>query len=120
MNPRVSDIKRAQKESLFLREFSSLFMRVALDVPLLQELSINRVQLSATKSVLTIFFYCAAGETRFKELRPSLVLYKPSLRKGMAQAVPSRYSPDIVFKYDSQFEKQLKLEMAIEAIKSGE
>ena len=42
----VRNIKRAQKESQFLREISQLFMQLALDDTKLQNLTIDRVKLS--------------------------------------------------------------------------
>lgn len=118
MSQRVHTIKRSQKESLFLREISNLYLQLTQDQPQLIDLFINRVQLSDDKSKIHIFFYSINGLKRFEELRPTLVLYKPSMRKALAQAINARYTPDLVFRYDAQFEKQSQIEQALDKAKA--
>ena len=118
MSQRVHTIKRSQKESLFLREISNLYLQLTQDHPQLIDLFINRVQLSDDKSKVHIFFYSVNGLKRFEELRPTLVLYKPSMRKALAQAINARYTPDLVFRYDAQFEKQSAIEQALDKAKA--
>ena len=48
-NPKVSLIKREQKESLFMKVISQLFMQASLDDSNLRGLYINRVILSPAK-----------------------------------------------------------------------
>ena len=120
INSRVKEIKRAQKESLLLKTISKLFWEIAVDNPALQRLMINRIKLSSDKSHVTVLFYTSDGQKEFDELLPTLILYKPSLRKALAQSIPSRYTPDIVFKYDEQFVKQCELEQALDKIKVEE
>ncbi len=114
----VSTIKRAQKESLLFRKISQLFAQTALDDTRLQEICINRVKLSPDKGVCTVYFYTTEGEARFQELLPILVLYKPSLRKALASSIKSRYTPELVFAFDKNFEKQCRLENILENIKT--
>lgn len=116
-NQRISDIKRAQKESLLLHELSSYFLRITMDDPRLKELTINRAKLSKDKSSCTIFFYCSGGLERFQELMPVLILYKPSMRKALADSIASRYTPQLIFKYDAPFERQLSIEALLDSIK---
>ena len=118
MSQRVHTIKRSQKESLFLRQISNLYLQLTQDHPQLIDLFINRVQLSDDKSKIHIFFYSINGLKRFEELRPTLVLYKPSMRKALAQAINARYTPDLVFRYDAQFEKQSQIEQALDKAKA--
>jgi ribosome-binding factor A len=118
-----SDLKErkvAQKEALIFREFSKLFLRLALDDKNLQDFSINRVSLSKDKGIIAIYFYTPGGQAAFDEKKDSLVLYKPSLRKALAQVIPSRYTPELVFKYDHLFEKQKKIDDLLEALKEEE
>jgi ribosome-binding factor A len=115
---KVSAIKRAQKESLLFREISRLFMQTALDDTRIQGLCINRVKLSPDKGVCNVFFYTPEGEERFKELLEILKLYKPSLRKALSSTIKSRYAPELIFKFDGQFEKQCRLDQLLSEIKT--
>jgi ribosome-binding factor A len=119
-NPRVSDIKRAQKESLLLHELSSYFLRITLDDERLKDLVINRVKLSRDKSSCTLLFYCPGGQERFDALLPLLILYKPSMRKALADSIKSRYTPQLIFRYDAPFEKQLSVEALLDRLKEEE
>ncbi len=116
----VSNVKRAQKESLLFREISQLFLQASLDDSRLQGITVNRVQLSPDKGVCTVFFYTAQGEEHFNQILRQLTLYKPSLRKALASTVKSRYTPELVFKFDKQFEKTQRIEQLIESVKTKE
>lgn len=116
-NSRTAEIKRSQKESLFLREISQLFMELSADQPVLQGLVISRTKFSADKSVCMVFFYSPHGIKIFEEKLKTLTLFKPSLRKALAHRIKGRYTPDLVFMYDAQLEKQQELEELIESIK---
>lgn len=113
---RSQEIRIAKKESLLFQEFSKLFLRITQETSELAPLVISRVKLSRDKGVCTIYFYTVGGEEAFNSLLQTLVLYKPSLRKGLSQAIPSRYVPNLVFKYDTLFEKQKVLEDALNEI----
>lgn len=109
----VSAIKRAQKESLLLRELSNMFHSLLLDDNRLDGLFVNRVELSTDKGWVTVFFYTLEGYEKFQEQLEVLKLYKPSMRKGLASGVKGRYVPDLKFAYDAKFEKQQRLEQAM-------
>ena len=118
MTSSVTNVKRAQKESLLFREISQLFLQAGHDDPKLQEVTISRVALSSDKGVCTVFFYNAQGQDRFKEeLLPILTQYKSSLRKALASRIRSRYTPELIFAFDTQLEKQLHLEALIDRVK---
>ncbi len=118
MTSSIANVKRAQKESLLFREISQLFMHAGMDDPKLQAITINRVALSPDKGVCTVFFYTPEGEEYFNnELLPILMQYKISLRKALASRIQSRYTPELIFAYDKQFEKQLRIEELIEQVK---
>ena len=95
-----------------------MFHEIVLDDNRLQGLAINRVALSKDKGLINIYFYAFGGEKEFQEKFSILVLYKPSLRKAIAQKIPARYTPEISFKFDELFEKQKKVEDIFEKIKS--
>lgn len=113
----VSSIKKSQKESLLFRAIAQLFSQTMLDDKKLQGLFINRVKLSDDKSVCTVYFYTTAGFADFKEKLQTLILYKPSMRHALAKTIKSRYTPELVFKFDDQFEKQQRIEGLLEKVK---
>jgi ribosome-binding factor A len=110
-------IKRAQKESLLLKELSQLLMQISMDEPRLQGVFINRVELSQDKGTCYVLFYIVGGEQEFQKLMPILLLYKPSMRKSLSKIIPGRYTPQLVFKFDAQFEKQKRIEDLLEKLK---
>jgi ribosome-binding factor A len=114
-----SAIKRAQKESLLQHVFSELLLQITLDDNRIQGIYVSRVKLSSDKSVCTVFFYTPDGLDTFNEKLGYLLLYKPSLRKAIAQAIPSRYVPELVFKFDEQFEKQQRVDELLDRIKDN-
>ena len=99
-NKRVSDIKRAQKASLFLRSISNLFSQLTTDTEELRSLFVNRVELSPDKGTCYVLFYSPLGIEEFNKKLPILILYKPSLRAALAKEINGRYTPEIIFKYD--------------------
>ena len=112
---RVSRIKQAQKESLFFKEISDLLMRIKSDDSRLTRLVLSRVRLSPDKKNLTVFLRTdPADEEDYRQILHVLVLYKPSLRTALARRIAARQTPEILFRYDKQFEKQQRLEAKLE------
>lgn len=116
LNKRTSSIKLAQRESLYFKEISSLFSQVAGDHPELSGIFVNRVELSPDGGLCTVYFYTLGGENVFKEKLEVLKLFKPSIRKSVAQRISKRYTPDLVFRFDDKFEKHEKLEQLLENV----
>jgi len=114
----IQEIKKAQKESLLLRELSKLFLQITLDDPELKDLHISHVKLSPDNSMCSVFFYAPEGQKGFDERFAKLVLYKPSLRKALSQALALRHTPNLKFKYDKAVEKQRKVEALLDKIKT--
>jgi ribosome-binding factor A len=110
-------IKQSQRETQLLREISQLFRKTALDDPRLAGVFINRVQLSPDSGICTAYFYSVEGEEHFNQVLDILKLYRPSLRKALAERINRRYTPDLIFKYDTQFDKHERLEELFEKIK---
>ena len=111
------NVRIAQKEKLLLREISSLFMKASMDEPKLRGFTITRVELSSDKGFCSIYFYTPEGRDFFHEALEILKLYKPSLRKALS-GLKARYTPDLVFKFDDQFEKQMRIETLLEKVKN--
>lgn len=116
--PQQKNIKKAQKEALLLREIASLIWQIAADDSRLQDIFVNRVELSPDKSRCYIFFYTPLGLDKFQELLSILILYKPSLRSAIAQRIQARYTPELVFKFDEQLEKQQRIDALLEKVKA--
>ncbi|NBV40736.1 ribosome-binding factor A [bacterium] len=118
MNNTVSTIKRAQKEAQILKEISKMLLDISLETPALHDLFVNKVELNSDKSIITVYFYTPAGESVFKEKLKTLILFKPSMRKGLATAMPGRYTPNLKFVFDDKFEKIQRLEGLLAQVKS--
>jgi len=112
----ASDIKRSQKESLLLRVISQLYHQASRDDKALQQAYVTRVQLSPSKTVCTVFFYMAEGEDAFKKVLHKISLYKPSMRKALAQEINGRYTCELAFRIDEQFEKTRKIERLLDSV----
>lgn len=117
MAPTVSDIKRAQKQRLLQREIASLFMKAQLDDPQLEGISITRVELSSDKSMCIVFMFLSGGQLAFDEKLKHLKLYKPSLRKSLADRLRFRYTPNLAFRYDALQEKEEEMNLLFEKLK---
>src|SRR5687767_11223805 len=113
----LSHIKRSQKESVLLRELSKMLLALSLDDKELVGLFINRVELSKNKGACIVYFYDPQGPTVFEAKKNRLILYKPSLRKGIATTLDGRYTPELIFAYDFQFEKQQRIENILDTVK---
>ena len=114
---RVSEIKHAQKESNLFHKISQFFLQIKQDDPELADLFISRVSLSPDKGNCTVFFYCPGGLKEYEEKRRALVLYKPSIRKSLAEAIPGRYTPNIKFMYDQHEEKGRRVDELLDKLK---
>jgi ribosome-binding factor A len=119
-NSRTSDIKRAQKESVLFRLISELFRQAAFENPALANIFVNRVELSPGKSMCTVYLYTAQGKEYFDKILPDLKIYKPSMRKAIADTMQARYTADLVFKFDEQFEKTQRIERLIDTVKTND
>lgn len=117
MSSRVGDIKKSQKESLYYRIISSLFLDIVRDNPDLISLFVSRVELSANKGNCFVLFG-ADNEEQFKEKLETLKLYKPSLRKAFGDQIQVRYVPELTFKYDKKLEKQRELDDLMNKLKN--
>lgn len=109
---RHQEIRRSKKKAQYLRELSTFLTHIAQDEPKLAQLYITRVELSPDGGMCYIYlsFYNALSaeekEQSYKESRDTLILYKPSIRKALANSLHSRYVPDLRFVFDSKKERE--------------
>lgn len=111
----TSSIKFSQKSSQIYREISALIVQEKMNNKALQNVLINRVTLSKDKGICFVYFY-VPDKTKLKESLDTLICYKPSLRKALADSIKARYTPDIIFRYDETFEKQQHIENILNSI----
>lgn len=116
-SPNVSTIKRSQKESLILQELSKMVLQLSLDDRELLGLFINRVEFTKNKGAVLIYFYDAQGPATFEAKKRQLILYKPSMRKSIATIMNGRYTPELIFAFDSQFDRQQRIEGILDHVK---
>lgn len=117
MYNRAHEIKRHQKETQLLREISKLFWEASLENAGLRGLMINRVGLTPDKSICNVYFYVPGGKQEFDQRLDLLTLFKPSLRKALSHQLQFRRTPDIVFRFDDEFEKKERLEQLLDKVK---
>jgi len=117
MSKQQQEIKRAQKESYFFREISSLFLLITMDEPRLRGLHLSRITLSSDGGTCVILFLADNGKPEFEEKRPILVLYKASLRTSLAKTSHGRYTPKLIFRYDEDHEKVDKINRLLDTLK---
>ena len=117
MNKQQQEIRKAQRESYFYREISSLFLRITIDEPRLNGLYINKVSLSSDGGTCVVLCLATNGKAEFEEKLPILILYKPSLRSALAKTSHGRYTPNLIFRYDEGQEKTDKINRLIDKLK---
>jgi len=100
-------IKREKKKALFFRELSVIMQKISETEKAVADVFISRVDLSEDCGILYVFYTALKepAEDYYKVALEVLKLYKPSIRKSLAQTLQGRYTPEIVFMYDEKFEK---------------
>lgn len=111
--PTTADVKRERKKSMYLRELSTFIDSIAQEQPAVREIYLSRLELSADGGICYLYFATitavdpenAGIKERFDKAFEILKLYKPSLRKALAQGLQARYTPDLMFLFDEKREK---------------
>lgn len=110
-------IKQSQRESILYKEISSLYAEKTVEDPELRDLFITKVELTPDRRIAYIYFYTTHGEDYFKKRFQHLILYKPSMRKAIAERMHSKFTPDLRFYFDRQMSKQIKIEQLLDTVK---
>jgi ribosome-binding factor A len=118
MSKQQQEIRKAQKESYFYQEVSKLFRQITIDESSLNGLFINRVQLSSDGGTCVVLFLATNGRPEFEEKLPTLILYKPSMRSALAKTSHGRYTPNLIFRYDKDYEKVEKINQLLDTLKA--
>jgi ribosome-binding factor A len=115
--PGKFNIKREQKKSFLFRELSALVHEITIEEPKLSSLFVTRVEMSRDSGILYVYFSSHKDKADFDTGLELLKLYKPSVRKALAEALASRYVPDLVFRYDESKEKERHINALLDKIK---
>ena len=112
MKSSIPEIKREQKKSLYLQKLSEILHQLAEQEEIICYVYISRIDLSADTGICYMYFSSYPHQTLdtkqvFEQALEVLKLYKPSLRKALAQQLKNkaRYTPELFFKYDETQEK---------------
>lgn len=117
---RLDEIRKEQKKSLYFKEITNFFLHLSRDEKDLQGFIVTRVELSARKTLCSVYLFSPQGEEHFRSVRELLKLYKGSLRTHLAQTLRNRYVPEIVFYYDHAREKQERVSELLRQMKDEE
>lgn len=117
-HPAPKNIKREQKKSLFFREVSSIIHRLTETESLLMNIYPTKIDFSSDMGICYVYFaaHGSEGEALFKQALEKLKLYKPSMRKALADTLKGRYTPQLTFLYDKTHEKQLRVEALLDQV----
>jgi ribosome-binding factor A len=105
-----------KKKSFLLQELSVLLRQISADEPKLSTLFVTRVELSPEGGLCYVYFTTLTDESAFSEGLEVLKLYKPSVRKALAQIMKTRYVPDLAFRYDHTKEKERRINSLLDKI----
>jgi ribosome-binding factor A len=117
-SPRLSEIKREKKKSLFFREVSSLVQQLSAEDAAVAKVYVTRVDFSQDYGLCYIYFstYGAFSQEVFDAALDRLKLYKPSMRQILAKKIVGRYTPDLKFFYDTVKEKEYKINQLLDKV----
>jgi ribosome-binding factor A len=118
IGPKLHEIKREKKKSLFFREISQLIGLIANENADVQKIYPTRVDFSQDCGIVYVYLstFDVYSEEVFDKALYALILYKPSIRKEIATRLNPRYTPDIVFLYDENKEKQDRINQLLDKV----
>ena len=116
--PKLHEIKREKKKSLFFREISQLVGLISNENIDAQKVYVTRVDFSPDCGIVYVYLatFGAYSEEIFDKALYALILYKPSIRKEIATKLNPRHTPDIVFLYDENKEKQDRMDELLDKV----
>ena len=96
-------------------ELSLLLVQKAQD-PQLQEITISRVELSDDLRHAKIYYTMLPGRAAVKKVGRSLAKAAGFMRSHLAKTLNLRFTPELRFWYDEEFEKVEKIERLLDEI----
>jgi ribosome-binding factor A len=115
-NSAVSTIKREQKTSFLLKEISAMVQELTPDEPSLLRVFVTKITMSKDCGICFVHFSTYGGKEEFDEALQILKLYKPSMRRRLAQISHSKYTPNIMFMYDQGKDKERHINTLLDGI----
>jgi len=112
----LKERKREQKTTLVLRSLAAMLQRLALDEPALSKVFVTKVKLSGDYKICYVYFATYGDPADFDEALKVLKLYKPSMRRALAQDVGGRYTSDLMFLYDTAKEKERRVQELLDKV----
>ena len=114
----ASEIKKERRKKLFLQEFAALIQELSIQEPLVAQVYVSSVDLSADTGICHFYFstFKEPGEEIFAAALEVLKLYRPSLRKAFVERINMRYGPDLMFAYDKSKEKERRINSLLDKV----
>ena len=114
----LHEIKRERKKSLFFRELSQIISLISNENTDVQKVYVTRVDFSQDAGILYVYLstFDVFSEEIFKTALDALKLYRPSIRKELATRLNPRYTPEIIFIYDENREKQDRIDTLLDKV----
>lgn len=121
MHHKVQEIKRQQKKSQYLRVISQIIQPLINEERIVDPIYVSRVDLSKDTGICYVYFSSAGDDSDKRVVVENalerLVLYKPSIRKSLANAIQARRIPDLMFLYDEHHEKERRINELLDKVR---
>lgn len=108
--------KRAARVAEVIRNELSILLVQRVRDPKLQEVSISRVELTDDLRHAKVFFTLLSGPQRASQARRSLEKATGFMRSHLAKTLNLRFTPELRFWYDEEFEEVVKIERLLNDI----
>lgn len=113
---RTQPPKRATRVADVIKnELSMLLVKHVRD-PQLQDITISRVKLSDDLRHAKVYFTMFQGQGKMKQVVRSLEKARGFMRSHLAKTLNLRFTPELRFWYDEEFEKVEKIERLLDDI----
>jgi ribosome-binding factor A len=117
-NPRLQlkERRREQKTTLVYHALASILQKLSLDEPVLAKVYVTKVKMSGDYKICYVYFSTYGPKEDFDMALDILKLYKPSMKKVVADYVGGRYTADLVFRYDTAKEKERRVQELLDEV----
>ena len=113
---RTQPPKRATRVADVIKNELSLLLVQRVRDPQLQEISISRVELSDDLRHAKVYFTMFQGGNKLDKARRSLQKASGFMRSHLAKTLNLRFTPELRFWYDEEFEEVEKIEKLLDEI----
>lgn len=112
----TKSIRLQQRESTLLRLIGDMFVNLQENIKDLYKVFPNKINMSPDGSLAKIYLFSNEGEVFVRNIIGQLILYKPSIRKAIADNISLRRVPEVHFIFDKDYEKEQKLQNFIDKV----